>query len=229
MREKLGILKKSEFFQGLNEESLIKVSEISYSKAIEKDEFLFMEGEEVWGMFVVIQGELKALKYSPMGKKRLIIRVFQPYDGLAEAMLFEKTYAVSVQATIYSKVLVIPRDAFLKILYEDRELSLGMIRNLSKRNRYLVSKLEDCVLKEVSQRLAVFLMEQKQERKKERLCLDLSKQDLAAVIGTVPETLSRTFRKLEIQGIIKVEDNIVTILDENQLRLLSRGEPLCMG
>ena len=111
------------------------------------------------------------------------------------------------------------------MLAAEPDLALNMLGLLSLRLRQFVKKLEDLSLREteVPARLAAHLLLLRAESRKRVLSLDLPKGQLAAYLGTIPETLSRVLRRLADDGTIAVTGNSVEILDQARLEVLASG------
>jgi len=129
-------------------------------------------------------------------------------------------------------VLLIQKDGFLDLLRRQPELALRMLASMSTHLRVLVSQLEDLALKDVETRLANWLVKRcPNPRSPEPVTIELSitKRVLAAELGTVSETLSRTLAKLREQKLLSVAGKTITILCPAKLDALLRsnlGEPL---
>jgi CRP/FNR family transcriptional regulator len=100
-----------------------------------------------------------------------------------------------------------------------------MLGSMSSHLRVLVGQLEDLTLKDVETRLANWLVKRcanHVSHKPVRIELTMTKRVLAAELGTVSETFSRTLAKFRAQKILGVKGRVVTILDSEKLRALLR-------
>lgn len=117
-----------------------------------------------------------------------------------EAAIFEnRVYPASAVAVNKSGVYALPVANFLRIL-DDRNVRNEFIASLMKKLRYLTQRLHEISTYDVEERFFRFLRDHFGERYS--YDIDMSKKDLAAAIGTVPETLSRLILRLEKRGII---------------------------
>ena len=106
-------------------------------------------------------------------------------------------------------------------------MAMNMLAMLSKRLRYFTQLVENLSLKEVPQRLAAYLLVlSKIGDKNDMVELDIAKGQLASLIGTIPETLSRILNKMSGQRIIEVEGRQIKLLDRKSLESISLGEKL---
>jgi CRP/FNR family transcriptional regulator len=103
-----------------------------------------------------------------------------------------------------------------------------MLGMLSKRLRQFTVKVEHLSLKEVPGRLADYLLNLSDEKGGESpVDLKISKQQLASLLGTIPETLSRILTRMTKQGLIQVDGPRIEIIDREGLEELAMtGKPL---
>ena len=101
------------------------------------------------------------------------------------------------------------------------EVSLQIMGVMARLLRHLNTLLSDLSLGTVVQRLANILLKKSKEKKSLKFELDIPKKELAFKLGTIPETLSRNFRKLEKDGIISVKSKLITINNINKLEDVS--------
>jgi CRP/FNR family transcriptional regulator len=224
----IGLLKKCPLFAGLKEEDLLKIRAISVPKKMTKKEILFSEGEEAKGFYVLLVGKVKLFKLSPEGKEQILHVVSAP-DAFAEAALFlGGTYPAFAEALTDGQLLFISGEEFNQLIERNPKLSINMIVSLSHYLKRFTSLIEELSLKEVSSRLAKYLLELSSLGGKDlrEVELDLTKTQLASKLGTVSETLSRTLTKMKSKGIIEVKKNRILILDRKALEELASGMKL---
>ena len=214
------IVKNVPLFAGLSEPDLDDLMNIVRINDHPRNELLFSEGETAAGFFIVLDGKVKVYKLSPEGKER-ILHVIQPGGTFAEAAIFGEglypAYAETLQA---SKLLFLPKEAFLGLLRDNSRISINMIAGLSKFLRQFASQIEDLTFKDVPSRLARYLMDLSRGTKR-TVELPISKSQLASNLGTVSETLSRTLRKLSADDLISVAGKTVEIIDFDRLEELA--------
>jgi len=111
------------------------------------------------------------------------------------------------------------------LIREEPSLALNMLAVLSMRLRRFAGLIESLSLKEVPGRLAAYLLYMSEKEKNAReLKLDISKGQLAGLLGTIPETLSRILNKMSRIQLIKSDGSVITILDRTALEELAAGE-----
>ncbi len=214
------LLRGIPLFAGLSEDELDALLEICRVRSCSRGELLFSDGEPAEGFFVVLTGKVKVYKLSAEGKER-ILHIVSSGGTFAEAAIFGNglypAYAEPVQKC---SLLFLPKDAFLSLLFENGRMAVNMIAGLSHFLRQFTMQIEELTFKDVPSRLARYLMEVS-ERQCETFELPISKSQLASHLGTVSETLSRTFRKLTDEDLIRVDGKMITVLDFERLESLA--------
>jgi CRP-like cAMP-binding protein len=122
-----------------------------------------------------------------------------------------------------TRTFYLSRGGLLEVARDHPEVLLSMLATLSLRLRRFVGLIDDLSLKDVSARLAKFILEQASEQERATVSLNTTKAALASRLGTIAETISRTFRKLQEAGVIDVKGRSITILNEKTLRDIADG------
>ena len=219
-------VKHSLLFSGLDEEHLAELAAIAQSRAIARGETLFSEGETARGFYLLVSGSIKLCKISPDGKEK-VLHFVHPGETFAEAAFFgDGRYPAEARSMENSEVVVFPREAFLGLLERNPRFSLNLIVSLSLLLRRFARQIEELSFVEVPARIAGYLLELADRKSttyqgKTYLDLDTKKGEMASRLGTVSETLSRSFRKMKEEGILEVEGSRVVILDMARLRALA--------
>lgn len=214
-------------FQGLSEKQLSEIVGIVIDQKYARGESIFSDGDEVRGFFVLLSGRLKIFKLSPDGKEQ-ILHFVEPGDPFAEVALFAGSrYPAHAEALHESRVIFFPRAAFKKLIKKDPDLAMNMLTILSRRLKYFARLVEDLSLKEVPQRLAAYLLYLSgTDRNNSPVDLDISKGQLASLLGTIPETLSRILNKMASQGFIAMEGRVIKLLKRDAIESLAAGGKL---
>ena len=222
------VLKQCPLFAGLEPEDLRKIRSIALPKLVKKKEILFTDGEAAKGFYIVLSGKMKIYKVSPEGKEQILHIVSAP-DAFAEAALFlEGTYPAFAEAISDSQLLFFPKRDFVQLIERNPRLSINMIVTLSRYLKRFAMLVEELSLREVSSRIAKYLLDlsvksSKEAKNPKEVELDLTKTQLALRLGTISETLSRTLAKLKAKGIIEVRGNRIQILNREALVELASG------
>ena len=204
------LINQSSFFKGLSEKCRQELSAISQSKTIKKREYIFHEGEPGRSMHLLIEGNIQLHKNTEDGRE-VVIRVVKPGEVFAEVVLFEKDrYPVSARAVTSAEVLAFPREGIHRLLAEENFRN-GFISMLMAKQRYLAERIQELTTQDVEQRFFAFLRNQYGE--KECITTPLSKKDIAAAIGTTPESLSRLILRLTEDGTIEWKGREIRMLN----------------
>lgn len=216
------VIKSCHLFSGATDADLDKLVEVCRSRTYAKGELLFSFGEEAKGFYVVASGKVKIYRLSPDGKER-ILHIVHPGATFAEAAIFgDGLYPAFAEPLEKSVLLFFPRDEFLGLLHRHSQIAINMIGGLARFLRQFAAQIEELTFKDVPARLALFLFELKEDDS-DTIVLPISKTQLASRLGTVSETLSRTFRKLSDEGIISVKGKEIRILDPERLEELAES------
>jgi len=216
-------LESCPLFQGLSTSDLEALGAIADISTSEAGTRVFAEGEDARGFYIVGSGRAKIYKVSHEGKEQ-ILQFAGPGETFAEAAVFSgSTYPASVDCVEDSELLFFAKAPFQELIAARPPIALNMIGVLSVRLRVLASLVEDLSLKEVGGRLAQHLLRLAGPSSKS-ITLDIPKAALAAQLGTVAETLSRTFARLEKGGIVSVSGAQIDILDRTALERLVSGQ-----
>ena len=112
----------------------------------------------------------------------------------------------------------------ITLIEKNPSIAMGMLAVLSKRLRTFTSLIDDLSLKEVPGRLASYLLYlSEKENGTSDLELDITKGQLASLLGTIPETLSRILAKMSAQDIIESDGPRIRIIDRKGLEDLASG------
>ncbi|MEN8142099.1 MAG: Crp/Fnr family transcriptional regulator [Thermodesulfobacteriota bacterium] len=218
------ILRKTPLFDGLTDQQLDELTMIITDQDFKKGTTIFAEGDEGIGFYILVSGQIKIYKLSMEGKEQ-ILHIFGPGEPFAEAAVFTgrafPAYADTMQD---SRTFFIPRQAFVSLIKENPSLAMNMLGALSLRLKKFAGMIEALSLKEVPGRLASHLLLLSGQHDDDEFPLNISKTQLASLLGTIPETLSRIFKKLNSNGYIESKGSQVRIIDRDGLEDLASGE-----
>lgn len=209
-------------FEGLPEAHIQDLLYIAREQEFAKNALIFSEGDEGNGFYITAEGMVKIFKLSSEGKEQ-IFHIFGPGEPFGEVPVFSgQTFPASAEALTKIRALFFPRSEIISLIERNPPLALNMLAVLALRLRRFTVQVENLSLKEVPGRLAAHLVmlyiEQKQ---KNTIDLNISKSQLAALLGTIPETLSRILAKMAGQGLIDVQGRRITLLNLEGLELLA--------
>ena len=214
-------------FNGLPGDHLEEIGKIAVEKTAAKGETIFYEGDDSNGFYLIVSGQVKIYKLSAEGKEQ-ILHIFSDREPIGEVPVFSgENFPATAEAIARTTLLFFKRAAFVELVSHDSSLALNMLAVLSKRLNHFSRQIENLSLKEVPGRLASYLILLSEETQKDgRLQLTISKGQLASLLGTIPETLSRIFLKMNKQKMISVKGREIDILDRQALVDLSENGKL---
>jgi CRP/FNR family transcriptional regulator len=218
-------LRSCQLFTGLPPADLQNIADVTVVKSLAKGEYLFHEGGPASGFYVVQRGAVNVHRVTAAGKEQ-VIHVFRTGDSFAEVALATPTgYPADARVLEDTSVLLVQKDGILALLKRQPELALRMLGSMSSHLRVLVGQLEDLTVKDVETRLANWLVKRCPDPQSEtpaKIELTLTKRVLAAELGTVSETFSRTLAKFREQKLLAVKGKTITVLSPAKLNALLR-------
>lgn len=221
----INTLRCCQLFGGLPLADLHHVAELAVVKSLDKGEYLFREGDPARGFYVVQRGAVNVHRVNAAGKEQ-IIHIFRAGDSFAEVALASSTgYPADARVIEPTQVLLIQKDGILELVKHQPELALRMLGSMSGHLRVLVGQLEDLTLKDVETRLANWLIKRCPDSHSEKpvnIELGMTKRVLAAELGTVSETFSRTLASFRDRKLVSVKGKTITVLSPAALNALLR-------
>jgi CRP-like cAMP-binding protein len=221
-------LKSTPLLGGLDLKEIERLAAAAVPSKLERKEQLFLEGDKVKGFYLVLQGLLKIYKVSADGKEQ-VLHLVEPGQTFAAGALFEfEGYPAGAEAVEPSEVLLIPSGEFTHLLDTEPQLCRKMFKELSIWLQRLTDIIYSLAFRDVEKRLASYLVEQCRKeggpRPGQRIDLGIEKSLLASYLGTIPETFSRTLRKMQVHGLVDVDGSEITIRDAEGLRQMLEAE-----
>ncbi len=212
------IISDTVLFSGLPPEQLDAIAGIARKRRFQRGELIFSEGDDGNGFYVIADGRVKIFKVSPEGKEQ-ILHIFGDGEPFGEAPVFTgRSFPATAEAITASNLIFFPRTAFVDLISAMPSLSLNLLAVLSFRLHQFTDQIENLSLKEVPGRLAAYLIDLSDEHGgADTVTLSVSKRQLASLLGTIPETLSRIFGKMSGRGIIHVNGAEIRIADRDAL------------
>jgi CRP-like cAMP-binding protein len=221
MKKNTDIIAGSMLFEGLPPDQLAAIRRIAVTKSYTRGEPLFSEGDEGGGFYVLVAGQVKVFKLSPEGKEQ-ILHIFGPGEPIGEVPVFSGTpYPATAEALAPSRAAFFPKAEFVRLIADNPTLALNMLAVLSRRLRQFTVQVENLSLKEVPARLASYLLLLSGKKGRSVVSLPISKSQLASLLGTIPETLSRILARMTAAGLVQVDRRQITLLDPEGLEALS--------
>lgn len=218
------VLKQNFYFKTLSGVQLEALATIAHSRHYEPGECIFTEGQKAVSLYQVISGQVQIYKISREGKE-MILHLLGAGEVFAEFPFFANldSYPANAICLQPTEVLAIDGQAFRALAKTSPEIMFCVLERFADKLREFNQLIEDLSLRNVDSRLAKYLLTLS-ENTPDKAFIQVHKKTLASILGTIPETLSRTLKKLTSDNIIQVQDKEVRILDREALKSLADME-----
>ncbi|WP_102345066.1 Crp/Fnr family transcriptional regulator [Bacillus sp. Marseille-P3661] len=211
-------IRKISILKGVKEEHYQYIEKFIKIETYSKNQHIFYEHEQAKAIYFVKTGIVKLKKMNPQGKE-VVVCIKRSEEVFAEASLFcsgDIHYPATAQMLTDGEVAFISTAALEEIILDSRELSAEMIRMMSLKLREFTETLKDMTLLDVYGKTVKTLERLGKEYGKHSNCavqieIPLSIQELANIIGSSRETVSRVVSKLKDDDIILVSEKIISI------------------
>ena len=218
----LDVLSNSQLFGGLSEDYLKKISHISLDRHFDKGTMIFFDGDKGNGFYLVITGIVKVYKISPEGKEQ-ILHIVKEGETIGAVPVFSgKSFPANAQTISESHLLFFSRTEFIKFITSNPSLTMNILAVLSMRLREFTIQIENLSLKEIPGRLASYLLYRSEKQgNKDLIKLNISKLQLAGILGTGPESLSRALGNMKNKKLVDEEGASIRLIDRGALETLA--------
>jgi len=219
------LLTQCPIFRGITEnEAEYLLKKIHFQiKSFSKDEVVVVAGDPVLNLNIIISGSVRGEMIDYSGKTIKIEDIEAP-KPLATAFLFgqENKFPVTVTANNDAKILTIPVSEFLKLLQMNTLILKNYLNSISSRAQFLSQKLHFLSFKTIKGKVAHFLLQQAGE-KFHSVELKNTQQQLADLFGVTRPSLARVFGEMQKEGLIRIANKTVTLLDKMALNKLIKN------
>lgn len=199
------------------------IAALTVEKVYRKNALIFLEDDPGEGLFIIQQGRVKISKNSADGREQ-ILHILKDGDVFAEVVLFDQgVYPATAEAVEDTRVWLLRNEDMERLLQKQPKLAVKLLRLMSRRLRQSQLLIRDLALHDTCGRLAGLLLRlARREGEKAGgriiLDLDLTRQELASMIGTSRETVARILSRFQKEGVLVLEKQKIVILDEQKLR-----------
>lgn len=212
-------------FCHLDEDNLKDLSIHKTCSIIPKGQTIFWEGNKAHGMYCINIGVVKLSILGVDGKEQ-IVRMVKAGDILGyRALITGEEYTSSAVAMEDTTVCHIPRENFIKLLEENSELSMGVMKLLSKELDSAEKTISSLAQKQVRERVAETLLMLKEfygtEEDGFTIQVPVSRYDIASIVGTARETATRLLSELKHEKVIDFDAKKIKILNPKELILIA--------
>lgn len=205
------------YFQGLSPQEMEAIKPFFFEKHFNRGEMVILEGEPCQAVYFVASGSVKVTRNSPDGRE-LVLRIMRKGETFNEVPVFDGgPNPATVVALETTSLYGIPAEKMADIIRLHPQVAMNILRIFGHRLRQMVTLAEDLSFRHVMGRLAKVLLENVVGREEGPR---LTQQDMASLVGTAREMVSRSLRTMEEMGAVKVEGRSVHIVDPDMLREL---------
>lgn len=221
--DNLSFIRKVPLFSELSEEEQLLVGELVLDRTYGQSRIIFMEGEPGEALFFVKSGRVKIFKLSEDGREQ-ILDIMRAGDIFAAvAFLDGGPYPASAEALEDARIALIRNQDFERLIEDYPRIAIKVLKVLAGRLRRAHDQVTDLALKDTHGRMASMLLklaDQHGIRTPDGVLMDLAltHQQLASLIGTSRETVTRILRKFRHDGAIKIDKRGITVASESKLR-----------
>ena len=188
---------------------------------VKKKQIVYSNGQKPNSLYFVCKGKVKTFKINDLGKE-LITDIYKEGEFLGYIPLMEDSvYQDTAEALQDVELMVIPKNDFLAILGSDSTVAQSFIKMLSRDVNEKEEKLVGLAYNSLRKRIATGLLQVYNKFKKspnDNPRLEISREDLAQIVGTATESLIRTLSDFKSEKLIDIRDGKVFIMDEDKLK-----------
>jgi CRP-like cAMP-binding protein/DNA-binding NarL/FixJ family response regulator len=199
-----------------------RLSEHRTVRHFKKRDLIFMEGQNPNDLYYIEEGRIKTYKVNYDGKE-LITGMYGKGDFFGYIpLLEEKTYNENAESIDEVQVSVIPKSEFLSLIYSSKEVARKFIKLLSNNYKEIEDRLLEIAYQSVRQRVAKELLnlEERYGKSSANSLIDITRRDMSNIVGTATESLNRTLADFKEEGLIRISDHGLTIINKPKLEKL---------
>lgn len=218
------IVREFSSLKALNKDELMKIAECKTSKTIKKGETIFAEGENVNGIFCVKDGICKMTKLSPNGKDQIVKLVTKGELLGQRSMISDEPANLSAVALEDMQVCFIPKTEILGFFDKNNQFSMNVMKSICGDLRLADDHMVNMAQKSVKERLAetlIYLHETFGTNTDKTLKVQLSRDELASMIGTATESCIRLLSDFNKLGLIELVGKKIVLKDIQKLKKLA--------
>lgn len=220
----INMLRKVPLFSSLGNEELDAIARVTFAKRFSRDHLIFLADEEGDTLFIIIRGKVKATQFSESGKE-IIFSMLGEGDFFGDMSLLDgRPRSASVVTVEDSELLLLRRSDFHRLIETHPKIALTLLKELTTRLRRADERIQSLALLDVAGRVAGILLQIADESGREApgggifIRSRPTHQELANMVGTTRETVTRILKQMEGRGYIAMTGKSITILDPETLR-----------
>ena len=218
------IVRELSSLKALNKDELIKLANCKTSYTIKKGEPIFEEGETINGIFCIKDGVCKLSKLSANGKDQ-IVKLVKSGELLGQrSMISEEPTNLSAVALEDMDVCFIPKQEVMSYFTSNNQFSMEVMKSICSDLKEADDHMVSMAQKTVKERLAetlLFLEDTFGKNDDGSLRIQLTREELAGMIGTATESCIRLLSEFNKSNYIELVGKKIKIIDKSKLKRLS--------
>ncbi|MBC5836640.1 Crp/Fnr family transcriptional regulator [Flavobacterium muglaense] len=218
------IVREFSSLKALNKDELLKIADCKTSYTIKKGETIFVEGENVNGIFCIKDGVCKMSKLSQNGKDQIIKLVSKGELLGQRSMISDEPTNLSAIALEDMEVCFIPKAEIMGFFDNNNQFSMNVMKSicgdLKDADTHTVSMAQKTVKERLAETL-IYLETSFGKNEDGSLHIQLSREELAGMIGTATESCIRLLSDFKKLGLIDLSGKKITILNLSKLKKLA--------
>lgn len=217
------IVREFSAIKALNKDELLKIADCKTSYTVKKGETVFDEGDALNGIYCIKDGICKLSKLSDNGKDQ-IVKLVKKGELLGQrSLISEESTNLSAVAVEDMQVCFIPKQEILQFFNENNQFSLNMMRSVCGDLKDADDNMVNLAQKTVKQRLAETLLKLETDfgiHEDGSLKIQLSREEIAGMIGTATESCIRLLSEFNKEGWISLQGKKITLSNKKELQRL---------
>ena len=215
------IVREFSAIKALNKDELLKIADCKTSYTVKKGETVFDEGDALNGIYCIKDGICKLSKLSDNGKDQ-IVKLVKKGELLGQrSLISEESTNLSAVAVEDMQVCFIPKQEILQFFNENNQFSLNMMKSVCGDLKDADDNMVNLAQKTVKQRLAETLLKLESDfgiQEDGSLKIQLSREEIAGMIGTATESCIRLLSEFNKEGWISLQGKKITITNKKELQ-----------
>ena len=218
------IVREFSSLKALTKDELIKLSDCKTSHIIKKGEVIFEEGENVNGIYCIKDGICKLTKLTPNGKDHIVKLVTKGELLGQRSMISDEPVNLSAVALEDMQVCFIPKSEVMGYFDKNNQFSMNVMKSICGDLKEADDHMVNLAQKTVKERLAetlLYLQDTFGTNEDNSLKVQLSRDELASMIGTATESCIRLLSDFNKLGLIELVGKKIVLKDINKLKKIA--------
>ena len=218
------IVREFSSLKALSKDELLKISDCKTSHIIKKGEVIFEEGENVNGIYCIKDGICKLTKLSANGKDHIVKLVTKGELLGQRSMISDEAVNLSAVALEDMEVCFIPKTEVMGFFDKNNQFSMSVMKSICGDLKDADDHMVNLAQKTVKERLAetlLYLSDTFGKNDDNSLKVQLSRDELASMIGTATESCIRLLSDFKKLDLIELNGKKIILKDINKLKKIS--------